>query len=470
MLDPLNNVMNDYGSLLQMRDKLTALSNTNPVIATILVFVMAFIGINIVATQTIEMQKKFSGEWRRNAMAWTGLALGALIAGIASIGIVTDLRRASSPIPVLLVDSDTVIGRPLLLSWKYDSQEEGPVQFEVQGSETRTFAQIYRTLYRSGRATLLGSVNKKLYWRVRAVDESKAALGNWSTPVRLTQYDDSLTRIQDTRSVSVYVSNALNQGFFEFEDDKGTLKGYDLAVIRHIVQGLASRLHVGAQITFNPVAVDWQTLLDAPRSGHADIIISAITALSAREDDYGIKFSKPYYCTTQSIMFKTRPLGESITNEIANKRVGVVSKTTSDDMIRKFPGQFSVKSYDDGVQMIADVAKGEIDFAMIDTPLARGAELQYGAGQLTYKELAEDQDFPRTISPERRQEKYAVAVRFGETKLIDAINEVIEEMRADKLQGFLQAATAEFYQSKNDQSAPVDSRADPSVCVGSRRK
>jgi ABC-type amino acid transport substrate-binding protein len=471
MLDPLNSVMNDYGSLLQLRDKLTALSNTSPAIATILIFVMAFIGINMVATHTIELQKKFAGEWRHNTMAWTGLALGALLAGIASLGIVSNLRRASSPVPVLLVDTDTVIGRPLLLSWKYDSQEEeGPVQFEVQGSETRTFGKIYRTLYRSGRATLIGSLNKKLYWRVRAVDESKVALGNWSLPVRLTQYDDALTRIQDTRSVNVYLSNALNQGFFEFEDDKGTLKGYDLAVIRQIVDGLAARLNIGPQIKFNPVAVDWQTLLDAPRSGHADIIISAITALSAREDDYGIKFSKPYYCTTQSIMFKTRPLGESIVNEIANKRIGVVSKTTSDEMIRKFPGQFSVKSYDDGVQMIADVAKGQIDFAMIDTPLARGAELQYGAGQLTYKELAEDQDFPKTISPERRQEKYAVAVRFGETKLIDAINETIEEMRADKLQSFLKAATAEFYQTKQDQSAPLDSRADPSACAASSRK
>ena len=195
--------------------------------------------------------------------------------------------------------------------------------------------------------------------------------------------------------MNVYVSNALNQGFFEFEDDKGTLKGYDLAVIRQIVDGLATRLNIGPQIKFNPVAVDWQPCWTCPGSGHADIIISAITALSAREDDYGIKFSKPYYCTTQSIMFKTRPLGELIVNEIANKRIGVVSKTTSDEMIRKFPGQFSVKSYDDGVQMIADVAKGQIDFAMIDTPLARGAELQYGAGQLTYKELAEDQTFPR---------------------------------------------------------------------------
>jgi hypothetical protein len=202
----------------------------------------------------------------------------------------------------------------------------------------------------------------------------------------------------------------------------------------------------------------------APKTGHADIIISAITALSAREDDYGIKFSKPYYCTTQSLIFKAGALKARIGNAIENKRIGVVSKTTSEDMIRKFPGKFNVKSYDDGVQMIADVAKGEVKFAMIDTPLAKGAELQSGREKLNFRELIDDEDFPRAIGPERRQEKYAVAVRSGEEKLIGAVNGIIEQMRTQTLQQFLQTAMSDFYQTKKDQSAPLDARADPSVC------
>lgn len=464
MLDPLNSVMNDYGSLLQMREKLAALSTTNPVIATLLIFVMLFVGVNIVVTQTVELKKKFLGEWRHNILAWIGLAVGALVAGMASVAMVLDLRRGTSPVPVLVADTDTVIGLPLLLSWKYDSREEGIVQFEVQGSTTRNFQQPDKRFYRSGRATLIGSVNKKLYWRVRAVDERKVALGNWSQPVRITQYDDALKRIQDTRSVSVYISNALNQGFFEFEDDKGTLKGYDLAVIQYVVQRLGDRLQIGGPLAFNPVAVDWQSLLDAPKKGRADIIISAITALSAREDSHGIKFSRPYYCTTQSLIFRAKGLKERIGEAIEDKRIGVVSKTTSEAMIRDFTGKFSVRPYDDGEQMIADVAKGEVDFAMIDTPLARGAELQYGRDRLNFKELIDDEDFPKAISQERRQEKYALAVRSGEGKLIDAINEIIEEMRADKLREFLQDSTAEFYQTKKEQSAPPDARPDPSIC------
>jgi ABC-type amino acid transport substrate-binding protein len=101
---------------------------------------------------------------------------------------------------------------------------------------------------------------------------------------------------------------------------------------------------------------------------------------------------------------------------------------------------------------------------MIDTPLAKGAELQYGKEKLNFRELIDDKDFPEAVSQERRQEKYSVAVRSGEGKLIDAINEIIEEMRAEKLRKFLQDAAAEFYQTKKEQSAPPDGRPDPSTC------
>jgi len=137
MLDPLSSVMSDYGSLLQLREKLTALSNTNPVMAAALIFIMSFVGVNIVVTQTVELKRKFLGEWRHSVLAWVGLAAGALLAGVISVTIVLDFRKASFPVPVLLAYTDTVIGLPLLLSWKYDPREDSLVQFEVQGSTTR---------------------------------------------------------------------------------------------------------------------------------------------------------------------------------------------------------------------------------------------------------------------------------------------------------------------------------------------
>lgn len=464
MLTPLNQVIDQYGSFLQLRDKLTALSNSSPVAATILIFIMVFIGVNILVTQTIELRRKFFGEWMHNALAWIGLAIGALIAALTSAGLVVDMRRASAPVPILVVDTDTVIGRPLLLSWKYDYPEESSVHFEVQGATDRYFRNVLKMLYRSGRATLVGSVNKKLFWRVRAVDDGRLPVSNWSSPVLITQYDDSLSRIADTRAVNIYVSKAFNQGIFEYEADDGTLKGFDLAVVRHIVSELADRLHIMAPITPNTLYVDWQELLGAPKSGHADIIISAISARPEREDKYSIKFSRPYYCTTQSILFRSAPLTRPIPTVIENKRIGVVTKTTSEDMLRKFPGKFSVRPYDEGDRMIADLAKGELDFALIDTPMARAAELQYGAHKLNFRELVADADVPAALSREMRQDRYAVAVRAGEPKLIEAIDGIIEDMRKGMLQKYLEQATEEFYKVKSPQNGPIDPRPDPSEC------
>jgi ABC-type amino acid transport substrate-binding protein len=462
-LDFFTNILEQFGAVFQLRERLSSLSGSNPVAATVLVFVIAVVAANTLFTQFVEFRKKFLGEWIHSAVAWVSLVIVASVAALISVGIVLNLRKAAAPVPVLLVDSDTVVGRPLLLNWKYDNPEVKVVRFEVQSSKDKRFEHISEHGYRSGHTTLIGSINSKLFWRVRAVDEERIPISNWSLPVRITQYDDSLKRISDTHSVNVYISNSLNQGFFEFESDDGKLKGYDLAVIDQIVSGLASHLNIDGPITFSPVPVDWQELLVAPKNGRADIIISAITALSEREDTLSIKFSKPYYCTTQSIIFRPVASTKPIAKMIEGKRVGVISKTTSEDLIKKFPGKFNVRHYDEGVQMIADIAKGEVDFGLTDTPFARGAELQYGTQVLNFKELVGDEDFPKGIDQERREEKYAVAVRAGEGKLIEAINLIIDEMRKEKLGKFLEQAAEEFYKVKNSQT-PIDRRKDPSEC------
>jgi ABC-type amino acid transport substrate-binding protein len=464
-LDFFTNILEQFGAVFQLQERLSSLSSSNPVAAIALIFVITVVGANTVFTQFVEFRKKFFGEWVHSAVAWVALAVVASVAVLISTGVVLNLRKAAAPIPVLLLDSDAVIGRPLLLSWKYDNPEDRFVQFEVQSSKDKRFQELSEHGYRSGHATLIGSINSKLYWRVRAVGGKHVPISNWSLPVRITQYDNSLARISDTRSVNVYVSNSLNQGFFEFESDDGTLKGYDLAVIDYIVSGLAVQLHIDGPITFNPVTVDWQDLLVAPKNGRADIIISAITSLSEREDTLSIKFSKPYYCTTQSVIFRPVPLTKPITQMIENKRVGVINKTTSEDLIQKFSGKFNVRHYDEGAEMIADIAKGEIDLGLTDTPFARGAELQYGTQALNFKELVNNEDFPKGIDRERRVEKYAIAVRAGEEQLIGAINRIIDEMREEKLAELLEQATEEFYKVKpSSRDASIDRRKDPSLC------
>lgn len=465
-MDLFKSVLEQFGAFFELRERLSGLSSSNPVAATLVIFAIALVAANTLFSQYVEFRKKFLKVWIHSKFALLWLTVVASAAALISVSIVLNLRKAAAPVPVLLVESDTIIGRPLLLSWKYENLERKDLQFELQSAKARRFESLVEHSYRNGHAWLVGSVNSKLYWRVRAVDAGHIPVSGWSAPIRITQYDNSLKRITDTHSVSVYISNSLNQGLFEFQSNDGVLKGYDIAVVSHIVAELAAQLSIEDPITISTVLADWQELLLAPKNGRADIVISAITALSDREDTLGLKFSKPYFCTTQSLLFKSNVPVAPIEQMIQNKRIGIISKTTSEDLIKQYAGKFNVRNYDEGAQMVADIAKGEIDFGLTDTPFARGAQLQYGPGTLTFKELVNDQDLPRGIPHDRRQERYALAVRSGEETLIKAIDRIIDEMRSDKLGAFLEQATDEFYNVGSDQTR-VDRRKDPSVCTSS---
>ena len=115
--------------------------------------------------------------------------------------------------------------------------------------------------------------------------------------------------------------------------------------------------------------------------------------------------------------------------------------------------------------MIAAVAKSEIDLGLSDTPFARAAELIYGTETLNFKELIRDEDFPKGINSERKVEKYGIAVRAGETKLVEAIDHVIDEMRDGMLGQLLEDATEEFHSIRPPPGATrIDPRKDPSQC------
>ena len=358
MLNIFTGVIEQFGTFFQLRDKLTVLSNNNPVAATVLVFIMTMIAANIVVTQVVEFKRKFLGEWIRSPLAWVGLVLGAVIGGLISTGVVLNLRKASAPVPVLVVDTNTVIGRPLLLSWKYENaaQVTSAVRFEVQSSKDASFDQPFEYGVRSGRSAMIGTVNSRRYWRIRAIGEDLSEISKWSSPVAITQYENSLKRILDTHYANVSVSNNLNQGLFEFEakDSKGTLKGYDVTVINYIVSRLASQLGADRPITSTPVLIEWNDLLTAPKTGRADIIISGITASAEREDTLNVKFSKPYYCTTLSLIYRPAQPVMPIARMLEGKRVGVMSNTTSQDLIEMFlsdasgKGKFDIVYYDEG--------------------------------------------------------------------------------------------------------------------------
>jgi ABC-type amino acid transport substrate-binding protein len=469
MFDIFTKILEQFGAFFQVQQQLSSLSNSNPVIAGALIFAITVFAANIVVSQLIEFRKRFFGEWIHSRLAWAGLAAGLCVAALISTGVVLNLRKDAAPIPAIVVDSETVIGVPLLLKWQYDSPDVS-ARFQVQSAKNAAFSEDLKEYgFRSGRSWLVGQVNNKRYWRIRAVDGDGRAISSWSRRTLITQYETSLRRIRDTHNVNVYTSDSFNEGFFKFaaEDSKGT-KGYDVAVIEQVVRRLPAHLGIDGPINLILVPLKWDEMLNAPKTGRADIIISAITALPRREDDRSIKFSEPYYCTTQSLIYRPPGSFQSILRAIGNKRVGFPRTTTSEDIVKQFENEVKFKPvpFDSGDIMIESVARGDADYGLIDTPFARAAELQYGSSRLNFRELVNDEDFPKGMERERRVEKYGIAVRAGENELVDAINRIIDEMRPQILGELLDSAISEFYHTeKGPESAVIfDRNKDPSKC------
>ena len=460
-------MLDNVSVLFKLEEQLLALVKANPGLAVALVFVILLVGANIAVTQILEFRKYLHGQWLRRPLAWVGLAAGACVVLVLSTGIVRVLRESTEPVPALEEEPPTTfVGVPLRLQWSYVRQAP---RFEIQSSKDASFAQEVRQEgYRNGSMIRVNGINASRYWRVRAVDSANAKMSGWSAPIKIDHYDSSLIRIQKTGLVSIYMSDSINEAFFKFEakDVNSTLKGYDVAIADEITKNLGPKLGIKEPLKPVRLHVAWQDLLDAPASGKADIIISTITAFPEREAQFGLKFSRPYYCTTHSLVYRApQKANLPVPQLIAGKRVGVQSKTTSEALLKEFIAENSAIQavpFKQTDEVISALVGNKIDYGFTDTQFARAAQPSYQGVEV--RELIDPADFPSATKPERRTQKYAIAVRAGETELIDAIDQIIDEMRKDRLGELLEAAVREFNVRLGRPAMSVGKQDDPSTC------
>ena len=197
-------------------------------------------------------------------------------------------------------------------------------------------------------------INDTRYWRVRAVrpvhhqgDVQQSPgkpipMSPWSRGLQIAQYKSNYERIKRTRVVNVYVSDSFNQGIFKF---KAGLQdtGFDIELVRLLVQQLPTKMGFKEgdfKLELKPVP--WAKLLSTPSKDNADIIISTITKSVKREEQYGIVFSEPYYCTTLSLLYKVGKNVDSIRDTLKEAGlVGVQAKTTGATVLEAFKKRIS---------------------------------------------------------------------------------------------------------------------------------
>jgi ABC-type amino acid transport substrate-binding protein len=442
------------------RDDFIALCRDHWYLAVFPIFVSATLLISLLANQALELNNKLAPIMRSRKGR---IAIGAcfMVLALLSIMVVVSLPRFTQPTPEFTLQKSTFIGEPIFLKWKFDrsklspSDRDKPLLYHLKSDDDPLFQHDHKplTLDREYHFVELPESGKR-YWTVRAVTE-QGPLSDWSPAVETTAYKSAYEHIKDRQRVSVFVSNSINQGIFKFVE-AGKFGGFDIALIKAVIADLPAKMgspkkEFNADIT--PVA--WAQLLDTPRQGRADMIISTITKRQERVESYNINFSNTYYCTTQSVVYLDGKSQSPTKDMLESGRVGVPEKTTSENLViaARSASQLDIVSelkrvlgVGDGASSVLSIAAAkegrsppqrftetdnvisavlhkDIDYGVVDTPFAETAVLRYG--QLRHME------FDRQLIPNNypKFDEYAIAVGRNENELLDAVNAAVEKLK-----------------------------------------
>jgi ABC-type amino acid transport substrate-binding protein len=373
------------------------------------------------------------------------------LAALMVLGIVLTPRSPITSVPQWNFVGDYFIGQPIPLAWKYarsaidNGDKEIPLLFEVSSSDGSTPGAGYQT-YADGDHKFMLHINSTRDWRIRVVQsQTKKAVSEWSTPIRVTQYDSAYDRIKVTDKVLVRVSDPEVQGAFKWVDNKG-VRGFDIALAKLITDELSAGM--GKALQFIPIPVPWTQLLETAGQGREDFTISSISNLESRRQRFGIEFSDSYFCSTHSLIYRTGTTIRSIHEAIKNKFVGAQEKTTSARLAEQLAAgsYFQLKLFNTTENLTDALLRSEIDFGIDDTAFASTAQIATrlnGKDRIGFVEITKD-DFP-SIPPELRADYYAIAVRSGEDELLSVINKVIDKGKQNgSLARLFKVATQEF--------------------------
>ena len=203
---------------------------------------------------------------------------------------------------------------------------------------------------------------------------------------------------------------------FTWIDENGELKGFDIDI------GNALCAVAGFDCTW--VVQDWDGIIPGLLAKKYDAIIASMSITEERKKK--VDFTRKYY-TTPARFVRLKGSDIEISDEgLVGKAVGVQRATIHENFLRDNYGDIvTIKAYATQEEAILDFVAGRVDLLLADsvallegflnTPNGEGAEF-----------VGPDFTDPRWFG-----EGAGIAVRKGETKLLEALNRAIAAIRAD---------------------------------------
>ena len=193
-----------------------------------------------------------------------------------------------------------------------------------------------------------------------------------------------------------------------FKDEKGEIVGFDIDLAKAVAQKL------GSEVEFKPI--NWDSKILDLNGGNIDLIWNGLTIT---------EMTKPYFTSHQLIVVKA---GSSINTkaDLTGKNIGSQTESSGEEAVKKSGDDKKFKefkTYAQYDQAFMDLDAGRVDAIIADEILAKYTKKT--------KETQAKKELYQILNDNYGEEEYGIAAKKGNTKLVEAINKAIEELKAD---------------------------------------
>lgn len=200
---------------------------------------------------------------------------------------------------------------------------------------------------------------------------------------------------------------ATNAEFPPYEyHDGGAIVGIDVDIASAIAEKMGMTLEI------EDIAFD--SIIATVQSGKADIGVAGMTVNEDRLKN--VDFSDAYTTASQMIIVKN---DSDLTSpeDLAGKSIGVQLGTTGDLYVSEYEKAGStIERYSKGFEAVQAVMQGKIDAVVIDLEPA--------------KVFVSENEGIKVLDEALTEEEYAIAVKKGNTELLEKINTALAELKA----------------------------------------
>ncbi|MBO7173945.1 MAG: basic amino acid ABC transporter substrate-binding protein [Burkholderiaceae bacterium] len=215
---------------------------------------------------------------------------------------------------------------------------------------------------------------------------------------------------------------------FEFQTPNKEIVGFDIDLMKEIAKAQ------GFKVQF--INTLWGVIFESVKNGDRDIIMSGITITPQRQEN--VDFSYPYFAAHQLILTQKNVHVKSVA-DLKGKNVAVVANSAGDIAASKVFGKASknIKRFDNTPLALEELSAGGVDAAIGDV------------GVFAYYALQNpEKQFNMARDPSFEDQYFGIAVRKGNTKVLNEINEGLKKVIAS-------GAYAKVYAKWFGEKAPV---------------